>query len=301
MMIIMGSSKNHHHKKNNKWCFLLCFRPNILEESFKPIKGSQEGKIFLTFSNDQKKTDGSKSPLRRFPRVMKAIFSNSTSSSTKKKRNKKSEKEISRSSSDSNISSKFQKIFDTSCEKKSKSILSSSSSSYKLDSSAENSVSSRSSLFSTTSTSSGSSMHFSSSSSSISSMVSSSRTGSESKQSGSVDLKELKPNNKPPIVPSSSPPPPPAMKKKENGSFNTDIGLYFVLICLVGLIFSGKAFAIFCTSTCLFLIPPLSSKEASSSSEETDVDSIIDDVDSDGYKKKIIMEGLLERNRTRML
>ncbi|KAJ6301451.1 hypothetical protein OIU77_015702 [Salix suchowensis] len=86
--------------------------------------------------------------------------------------------------------------------------------------------------------------------------------------------------------------------KQGNGKgFTSTIGLCLVLISLMVLVLWGKVCAILCTSTWLFLVPRCS-KARNNSSQNIFYD---EGIDSKEYKKKIIMEGLLERNRNHVL
>lgn len=78
------------------------------------------------------------------------------------------------------------------------------------------------------------------------------------------------------------------------GCHSSNTGLCLLLVSLLALIFWGKACAIVCTSMWLFVVPRWNSGEISL--ENGGCYRIID---SDEYKKKIIMEGLLERSRNR--
>ncbi|KAK2984733.1 hypothetical protein RJ640_004558 [Escallonia rubra] len=82
----------------------------------------------------------------------------------------------------------------------------------------------------------------------------------------------------------------------KRGYYGSSIGLCLLLVCLLVLIFWGKICAILCTSTWLFFAPR----------RLNFVDRLKNVVDSPGvdsgeYKKRVIMEGLLERNRSRVL
>ncbi|KAL3508604.1 hypothetical protein ACH5RR_028005 [Cinchona calisaya] len=282
----MGFSKS---PKRCKW--YLCFKPQVEDYPFKPIFClRKEGKetmlpphnLLINFSADHDKLDSSSDgevqpnkkseSRRRFSRAFKALLFQS--SLTKKKRSRKLGEETSDKSSSSKLSSKLDKLFSSFRDKK-RSLWCKESSDESL-----RTDSSRSSLFSSSTPATSSS-----SLSSSSSIASNSRSASERK--GSFDLKQL--NQKPTIYP----------KKTKECYINANVGLYFLLICLVGLVFGGKAFAIFCTSTSLFLIPCRFKRVDDQYSvvvNNTSVDSM--DIDSDEYKKKVIMGGLLERSRT---
>lgn len=85
-------------------------------------------------------------------------------------------------------------------------------------------------------------------------------------------------------------------KKVSRGVFSSNTGLSLLLLSLLVLIFWGKVCAILCTSTWLFFMP------GQSKGGDLAVNMVgMLDVDSDEYKKRIILEGLLERNRSRQL
>ncbi|KAL7103550.1 hypothetical protein ACP275_08G186700 [Erythranthe tilingii] len=66
------------------------------------------------------------------------------------------------------------------------------------------------------------------------------------------------------------------------------------LVCLGALVFWGKVFAIVtCTSTWLFVYPGHRFQRV-----DSPVNDISNIVDSEEYKKRVVMEGLLERNRS---
>lgn len=203
----------------------------------------------------------------------------------KKNRSRKSEKEKSfRSKSDSSLSIRLDKIVDSFRGKKSSCPSSNKDS---LDSSPGTDSSGSSSLFSSSSVTPVSSSLTSSRSSSI---ASNSRSPSERKRSLAIDFKQLEKKPATMICPRTS--------RKRSGFCNPILGLYFLLICLLALVLCGKALAIFCTSACLFLIPcRFKGVDIDQSSFEIEsVDCI--DIDSDEYKKRVVMEGLLERSRT---
>lgn len=237
----MGNCKN---PMKNKW-FLVCFRrEKSLKTNTESEKNILHQRTSIALATDQKKSDpcpddvndSRKLPRRRrFCRVFDRVFSNAASALYKRKRNKGSGKEAS-SNHHNNVSSKFQKIFNTSSEKKSKSLLSAPESLSLL--------SSHSSIFS-------SSTWDSSLRSSLSSSSFSPRNSSRRKQTPCMDKTSTIPGQK--------------MKKEKekeeeeekNGNCSSNkmgIGLYaMVIISLIGLIFWGEAFAIVCTSMCLFL------------------------------------------------
>ncbi|KAK4439879.1 hypothetical protein Salat_0322800 [Sesamum alatum] len=74
-------------------------------------------------------------------------------------------------------------------------------------------------------------------------------------------------------------------------SYNIAAGMFVLLVCLVTLVFWGKAFAIVtCIWTWMFFAPSYTSEGGGGL-----VNGSV--VDSEEYKKRVIMEGLLQRNR----
>lgn len=89
-------------------------------------------------------------------------------------------------------------------------------------------------------------------------------------------------------------------KARECTSPNT--GLCVLLVCLFVLVFLGRVYAVFCTSTFLFLVRRQIKRSGSPvESPVKGVNLPVDDIDSEAYKKRVIMEGLLERNRGRVV
>lgn len=84
--------------------------------------------------------------------------------------------------------------------------------------------------------------------------------------------------------------------KQRNDDGGRIYGLCLLLISLLVLIFWGKVCAIFCTSTWLFFLP-----RRNLGYELPEYGGQSPEMDTVGYKKKIIMEGLLERNRSKVL
>ncbi|EYU19173.1 hypothetical protein ABFS82_13G176600 [Erythranthe guttata] len=129
-----------------------------------------------------------------------------------------------------------------------------------------------------------SSLFSSSSVSCASSISSNSRSGSRRiNESASLDLNQTSENLKI------------ACSSKCSYSFAT--GMYVLLVCLVALVLGGKAFAIVtCTSMWLFFAPCGGDDGGRSVNSGGNV------VEStEEYKKRVIMEGLLWRNRTRLI
>ncbi|KAJ4975468.1 hypothetical protein NE237_000574 [Protea cynaroides] len=81
-----------------------------------------------------------------------------------------------------------------------------------------------------------------------------------------------------------------ARKRTGTGFYRYCHGLLLILICFSMVIFWGRLFAILCTSTWLYLAP-----RRNHDSRQTV------DTDSAEYKKKVIMEGLLERSKSHLV
>lgn len=129
--------------------------------------------------------------------------------------------------------------------------------------------SSHSSLFSSNPSSRSTSISSNSFASSINS--SQSRSLSQIKRSSSFDYENLNIN-------------------KQKGFNESYAGICIFLVSLFSLVILGKVFAILtCTSSCLFFGPRLR------------VESPVKDIYTDVQKKRVIMEGMLERNRSKVL
>ncbi|KAM7498775.1 hypothetical protein LguiA_023189 [Lonicera macranthoides] len=202
----------------------------------------------------------SKSP-RRFTRLIKAVLFDITLS--KKFRNRKSRKKSIQSNTDGSSKGESNKFITNSLNEKTSSFTESSD----TDDTLRINSSRSSSLFSS-STNASSSLSSSSCDYSISS---NSRSSSERK--GSF---QLEPNQAP---------------KKVCGFFCSTLVLCLFLLCLLVLILCGRICAILCTLACFFLCsvnavnPPVNGVEWNV------------DVETEEYKKKVIMDGLLERDR----
>ena len=85
------------------------------------------------------------------------------------------------------------------------------------------------------------------------------------------------------------------VQKHEKRSCGFYIGFCLPLICLLVLIFWGKIFAILCTSIGFFMV------RWSSRCALPKVGTKSSEFDSDEHKKKVIMEGLLKRDRAHEL
>ncbi|XP_050216374.1 uncharacterized protein LOC126667444 [Mercurialis annua] len=83
------------------------------------------------------------------------------------------------------------------------------------------------------------------------------------------------------------------------GHYGSNTGLFLLLVTLLVLVLWGKIFAILCTSTWLFFVPNWSSISGRKSLKISKIHG--DSPEMEENKKKIIMEGFLERNRNRLL
>ncbi|KAL2476157.1 Uncharacterized protein Adt_36893 [Abeliophyllum distichum] len=245
--------------------FFMCFRPPSADAPAVDIV-ERPVKLVLSSSDDESGRRRKKSGRRSLTGVFKGVFFQT--SLTKKFGSKSCRQNSFRSSS--NLSSKTEKVINS--MKK--------TASYKEFSVPEEILSTnsnRSSLFSPSSSST-----VTSSSSSCASITCNSRLASEIKPSSSLDLKQSNTNKK-------------SKKRDVNNCWNSSptIGMCTIVACLVALIFWGKVVAILiCTTTWLFFVP----------GRIPHLDSPVNDVDSDEYKKRVIMEGLLKRsNRPRVV
>lgn len=206
---------------------------------------------------------------RGFAAAMKAVFSKA--SSAKKSRSKKSKQDPFRSSSGYSISSpainaKFVNSTNKNTEELPVLLRANSNAS---------------SVFSPSVTDS------SRSSSRSSSISSNSRSGSEriKLSASSLDFKRN-------------------LNPRDGEKCGCTVGMCIFFICLVALVFWGKVSAIVtCTSACLFFAPacrPQGRCRPESATSSVDL-SLDEDIDSEENKKRVIMEGLLERNRPRVL
>ncbi|XP_027362426.1 uncharacterized protein At5g23160-like [Abrus precatorius] len=89
-------------------------------------------------------------------------------------------------------------------------------------------------------------------------------------------------------------------KKHKNArrSYDSVVGMSVLAVTLLIMIFWGRLCAILCTSAWLYFIPRFkkSDNENDDGDPNTTMKSNGVDLDSEEYKKKVIMEGLLERN-----
>ncbi|XP_058090289.1 uncharacterized protein LOC131236834 [Magnolia sinica] len=81
------------------------------------------------------------------------------------------------------------------------------------------------------------------------------------------------------------------------GKFDPVVGLSVLMVILAIMLVWGRTCAIVCTSAWFYFIPCLRTTENSGEAAGELPETVKIDVDSEEYKKKIILEGLLERNR----
>ncbi|XP_026662321.2 uncharacterized protein LOC113463036 [Phoenix dactylifera] len=79
------------------------------------------------------------------------------------------------------------------------------------------------------------------------------------------------------------------------GSLEPAAGLWIMVVTLAVMVFFGRVSAVICLCFCFYIAPLLSVVEDDGSSREG-VGSREVDMDSGEYKKRVILEGLLERN-----
>lgn len=290
-----------------------CLRPSVVDDDgcVKPNGGKavvgkgnimHSGESSLSSSSDADSSlDGARSKgssRRRFSRALKAVLFDT--SLTKKIRERKSRKNSFRSGS--SLSLKSEKIANQMNDK-------SSSVEESSDADEMNTInSSRSSLLFSSSTNASSSL----SSSCSSSRNANSRSLSERRGSSGVDSMDrrgsFRTTNSEEKIASFRAPNPVERKESFRGTksmelqkqnsaaekidqyYSSTIGLCLLLISLLVLVFWGKICAIFCTSIWLFFGPRRIKPVILAGSVN---------MDSEEYKKRVIMEGLLERNRSR--
>ncbi|KAK7310254.1 hypothetical protein RJT34_07654 [Clitoria ternatea] len=86
--------------------------------------------------------------------------------------------------------------------------------------------------------------------------------------------------------------------KNARNSYDPVVGMSVLAVTLVIMIFWGRLCAILCTSVWLYFVPRFRNSGVVNDSEDPHktMKSKDVDMDSEEYKKKVIMEGLLERN-----
>ncbi|RDY08628.1 hypothetical protein CR513_07112, partial [Mucuna pruriens] len=90
-------------------------------------------------------------------------------------------------------------------------------------------------------------------------------------------------------------------KKAKNwrSSYDPVVGMSVLVVTLVIMIFWGRLCAILCTSLCLYCTPrfrKIAAENDDGDPQTTKSNDVDLDLDSEEYKKKVIMEGLLGRN-----
>lgn len=86
--------------------------------------------------------------------------------------------------------------------------------------------------------------------------------------------------------------------RETDGRFDPIFGVSIVMVTLVIMLVWGKLCAILCTSAWLFMVPRLIRRAMDSNVVvENGLNSGERDLNSEDYKKKVVLEGLLQRNR----
>ncbi|TKY69094.1 hypothetical protein E2542_SST05358 [Spatholobus suberectus] len=89
----------------------------------------------------------------------------------------------------------------------------------------------------------------------------------------------------------------PKKAKNARSSYDPVVGMSVLVVTLVIMIFWGRLCAILCTSVWLYCTPRFRKSAAENDDEDPQTTKSNDvDLDSEEYKKRVIMEGLLERN-----
>ncbi|KAF8414014.1 hypothetical protein HHK36_002012 [Tetracentron sinense] len=267
--------------KGEKNKFLLCFRPLDMDGAIKSegtedpvfsyiaVEKKDNYMIPAILSSLSEKENSKISPRKRnarqvFSRVLRAVMFET--SLIKKVRSRKVRQDLCRS--DSNLSAKSEKFSDINRRK------SSEDDGRKIDSTVSSSLSSSCSS-STTSTY-------------VMPESKNSRSLADQKESFGSNCFEQKQSKKNLQDP----------QRKTKGTvtrcFSSSAGLYLLLISLSIMIFWGRICAIFCTSAWLYFVYRWNSGDGPPENGNKSPE-----MDSREYKKKVIMEGLLERNRHR--
>ncbi|XP_059448815.1 uncharacterized protein At5g23160 [Corylus avellana] len=74
------------------------------------------------------------------------------------------------------------------------------------------------------------------------------------------------------------------------------VGLSIIMVTLIIMLFWGRICAILCTSAWFYFVPRLRNVTKSDDVVEKNPNSLDQDYDSEEYKKKVVLEGFLERN-----
>ncbi|KAL2339399.1 hypothetical protein Fmac_007339 [Flemingia macrophylla] len=85
-------------------------------------------------------------------------------------------------------------------------------------------------------------------------------------------------------------------KSARRSSYDPVVGMSVLVVTLVIVIFWGRLCAILCTSLWLYCTPRFRKVNDTNDPHTTKPNDVVVDLDSEEYKKKVIMEGLLERN-----
>lgn len=92
--------------------------------------------------------------------------------------------------------------------------------------------------------------------------------------------------------------------KKKKKNLDPLVGMSIIVVTLIIMLFWGRLCAILCTSAWFYFLPRFTSSSAAATATATAgtaTASIISDLDlnSEEYKKKVVLEGFLERNNHR--
>lgn len=86
--------------------------------------------------------------------------------------------------------------------------------------------------------------------------------------------------------------------RETQGKFDPIVGMSIIIVTLAIMLIWGKLCAILCTFAWLFLVPRLRNVDGSMGKE---LNSGSLDLESEEYKKKVVLEGLLQRDRRRVV
>ncbi|KAI4382497.1 hypothetical protein MLD38_008454 [Melastoma candidum] len=107
-----------------------------------------------------------------------------------------------------------------------------------------------------------------------------------------------------PLPPPPPPPPPPnpvmvtaIIQPKPNSDNPLDpiVGMSIMLVTLIVLVSCGQLWAILCTAAWFYVLPRLRPQSTNKSMEES-LEEEVDYMRSEEYKKKVVLEGILQRN-----
>lgn len=85
--------------------------------------------------------------------------------------------------------------------------------------------------------------------------------------------------------------------RETDGRLDPIFGMSIIMVTLVIMLLWGKLCAILCTSAWFFMVPRLRRAMDSNVVVENGLNSGERDLNSEEYKKKVVLEGLLQRNR----